>query len=169
MLNYGETALPYEPYNQLWRVRSGALIRNPKNLVPAIDGTRTQNGITFVRSGGVIKLSGTLLANKAAEQTFRVPVLEVGKTYAYSLNATSYANGVRGVVQKRDREGKFVANVGQDTGNGFVFTVTEDMYKDGGYVETNIYMAKSVDTAYDFTCYPVLNEGDTPEPFYVQD
>ena len=169
MFNEGNTALPYEPYNQLWRVRSGAMIRNPKNLLSPTDGTKVLNGITCLREKGVIKISGTMLADKSFENIFPSPTLEIGKTYTYSLNSTSYAGGVAGFISQRDKNGNWIRNLVNDKGSGCKLTVTEDMYKDGGYLRFTVYMYAANATTYDFTCTPILNEGDTAEPFYVQD
>ena len=162
--------------------------RNPKNLVDlgAIASKDTRGLIYDTKVDGSIHISGTL-TKVSSSVAWRLPELELGKTYTYHLNASNYydktltlAKAEKGFIQIYTTDesgyGKFVKNVGsQVNSTGFTFTVTEDMLQDGYYFRNNIYIYDGnigtegyEATSYDFICYPILNEGETAEPFYIE-
>ena len=161
---------------------------NPNNLVDL--GTihsRDSNGLTYTtRDDGSIHAFGTL-TKTSSSLVWKLPELELGKTYTYHLNASNYydktltlARAVKGFIQiyvaDESGYGKFVKNVGsQVNSTGFTFTVTEDMLQEGYCFRNNIYIYDGnvgtegyEATSYDFICYPMLNEGETAEPFYIE-
>lgn len=161
---------------------------NPNNLVDlsAVASKDTRGLIYDTKVDGSIHISGTL-TKVSSSIAWRLPELELGKTYTYHLNASNYydktltlARAVKGFIQiyatDESGYGKFVKNVGsQVNSTGFTFTVTEDMLQEGYYFRNNIYIYDgSVGTegyeatSYDFVCYPILNEDETAEPFYIE-
>lgn len=174
MLNEGETALPYEPYNQLLRVRSGVLIRNPKNLIPLPynDWTRADTGLSFTRQGdGSIRVKGTIKENAINDWVifYRTIRLSSG-TYRVSCSGTNNQN-VRFQYVVRRKDGSIKHNGTVYSGRTFKLTIT-----DGDYIER---LAIIVDykfsnnlkgqDEFDDVIYPMLNEGTTAEPYFVQD
>lgn len=171
-----ELSTPFEPYNQLLRVRSGVLIRNPKNLIPfpyrtsavslgGLSSSDNEDGsITII---GKRNVGGVPFERVLTTSSFQ---LEIGKTYTYTLYATNYPNIFRGAVQVYKIGVGWVKNIGySENGKPFTFTFTDDVLSDGQYIRFNVYGDFSTKVEINTTAYPILNEGSTAEPYFIYD
>ena len=141
------------------------------NLIPAYNNTVTNKGLTYKGSeDGTITVSGTLIvAEGSSTATSSISVknlknLKTG-TYTYCLNASNYTGGLTGHVAMYNSTGVWMKNFGNDNGNGFTFTLTEDDLANGNYVRVNIWFQVNTTTEINVTCKPMLNEGSTALPY----
>lgn len=161
MLNEGTTALPYESYNQLWRVRSGALIRNPKNLIPFPYGftDTTINGITRKKNeDGSITFTGTA----TADFYLRIAQYKVGEfpTGTYYLSGGNDSANIS-LVADGYLDGAWKKTLKWGNGKASV-----DF---NGYNIVNIFVYVKKGATVNYTLYPILNEGTTAEPYFIYD
>lgn len=160
MMNYGETVEPYVPYNQLWRVRSGALIRNPKNLIPfPYVMTNRPNGISFE-----IKNDGTIIANGKNDGTSdSVCYLAKGfilpkGTYTARISIPSSSSYLTFLAK-----GKYYSAT---KAKPVTITFDEETTITGMYVQ----IAKGVSYVFENTeIRATLYEGTEDKPYHIQD
>ena len=185
MLNEGKTALPYERGSKNYPQRVKAIkrklttktvtVRNPKNLIPfpyrtsavslgGLSSSDNEDGsITII---GKRNVGGVAFERVLTTSSFQ---LEIGKTYTYTLYATNYPKILRGAVQIYKIGGGWVKNIGySENGKPFTFTFTDNVLSDGQYIRFNVYGDFSTKVEINTTAYPILNEGPTAEPYFVE-
>ena len=167
MVNEGETALPYEPYNKLTKVKPYIAKRNSKNLIPfpyTFD-SKTSNGITITAlKDGQFSIVGTNTANGFTDFQFgTIKNLPVGE-YTISCSSVKY---VRFMVQKRVN-GVFICNynIGYQIGRlKQTFSVTEDEKQNNYLLFVSCPKSFSSETPIMFDT--MFNEGTTAEPYFT--
>ena len=189
MLNEGDTALPYEPYNQLWRVRSGALIRNPKNLFNTTYIHR--NDFANCSEVEILDDNNVLIARgKSAGST--IQEYNYGRGWVRPLSWNSKTNGLSfkandivtvsadfTLIEKGDLDAKVRCYIYNSAG-----TIAMAYQNQKGISETTTriswaFTIKADDTTY-YPIFPinsnkvrieniVINYGTTAEPYFIQD
>ena len=182
MANECKTALPYERGSKNYPQRVKAIkrklttktvtVRNPKNLIPfPYKGSFDNPGglSTTMNDDGSIRIRGT--QSRTYAYKMRLPDLELGKTYSYTLYSTDYMKRrLTGHVSVYKKNGTFRKNLGNSSnGNKFTFTVTEDVIADEQYSCVNVYIERSsTEPTVDIIVYPMFNEDATAEPYFVE-
>ena len=171
MLTTGTEVLPWKSQCEFRRTQALTKVRNPKNLIepPYVNGSgSTLYGITTTYyNDGVVHLNGTCTGTACVVFFSRAVPVKPGKTYTYKLNVKDYTN-ISGIVEVRDSNRETITRLGADKGDGATFTVPEDLETNGYSVSVNIYIYNPNGfTLNDLVVMPTLNEGDTPEPYFV--
>lgn len=163
MLNEGETALPYEPYNQLWRVRSGALIRNPKNVLQVKDYTNTYGGVTVTVKDNKLTAVGTAIKPLEIWLPLEYPLAKGTYSSILGVEKTLYGTGVNSLgLSPSDRDFDNRKSFAKDSSNSINNITTTFL---ANYMSLYIALGNTVDCSVDL----MLNEGDTAEPYFVYD
>lgn len=163
MLNEGETALPYEPYNQLWRVRSGALIRNPKNVLQVKDYTNTYGGVTVTVKDNKLTAVGTARSSVEIWLPLEYPLAKGTYSSILGVEKALYRTSVNSLgLSPSDRDFDNRKSFAKDSSNSINNITTTFI---ANYMCLYIALGNTVDCSVDL----MLNEGDTAEPYFVQD
>lgn len=158
MLNEGTVAKPFEPFNRYFRIRTGANIRNPANLIPFPYDIETteQDGLTLtVKNNGEIVVNGT----SPSRPIFWIKRFKLPKgTYTFYGNYHNYTDFIY-----------YLYNI--DTGDvwyqamGIEKTFTLDNEYNLGVL---IRGAQDV-SVNNVSVYPMLVKGTTTKPYLIQD
>jgi hypothetical protein len=140
-------------------VRSGALIRNPKNLIPFPYPytSKSENGVEFVaQSDGGVRIKGT-----CTKDTY---YSIYSSCTLFSSHWSTRLNGPSAITEGYCASAK-ASNL-PETSKAYM---AYEHYGGSGSSKGFIYLMARTGETYDCVVYPMLNEGDTAEPFYVQD
>ena len=158
MINEGTVAKPFEPFNRYFRIRTGANLRNPANLIPfPYDiGTQEQNGVSFVVGDrGEITLNGVATANSF----FFVKRFNLSKGI-YTISGNAYSSGDFLFYLYNHDTGK---DYHAYSGWGKNIELSEDA------TVTLMVKALSGIALDNATIYPMLVKGEKVKPYLIQD
>lgn len=168
MLNEGTVTKPYEPFNRYFRIRTGANVRNPANLIPFpyAEQSKTEQGVDWiVNNDGSISVNG-IPANYTAFVFSREIPVEYGKTYTFSIGGKTLAEmGLSGNMYGIREDGSQVDYNPSAYATSKTFTILDKSVK---RLDINIKRLGN-NTPISGTVYPMLFEGETTKPYYIQD
>ena len=164
MLNKGTKALPYAPPHKISQVKALAVARNPANLIkpPYYSyGSMTGGGLTFdYRADGSIGIKGTVTSVYGRRLISNgINFLQIGKKYTLSLRieGKGLPNELYSRIELNNYSGTLLTRGGDAT-----FELKGATTKTG---HVGIEFAV-IGAEIDCVVYPMLNEGETAEPYF---
>jgi hypothetical protein len=142
---------PYEPYTQYYRIRTGIRSKNPRNLFDETKYTEVTNG-TDLWDG------------------FDLSKLEYGKTYTFSVSPPVYSfkisNSPHGYNSPSfvDYGNKLSTFTWEHQWNPNFGSWIKELYL---FIKPNKDEFLNAETVKDYKI--MINEGETAEPYYLQD
>ena len=164
MLEEGAVAHPYQPYNLSRKGITEQMIVENLIQYPHYHTTKVTNGITFTDlEDGTVKVNGTATAFadyscRSRGETVKPLVLPAGTYTLSGCPKGGDASTYRIHIGKSNDKGEWVL-IGNDTGNGFTFTLTE---------ETQVGVSCAVSngaTVPNLVFKPMLEKGSIAHPY----